>query len=154
LRLRRRSFGLLALMSALPLRSFAKAEASEAPVATVLTAVAYELFPHESVALSRYQGLADTFISTDPVDASGLVALLGGKAFLELSRLERQGRMRSTADDTRFRALRLHVLVGLYGDLEVTRRFGYQGPSLEAGGYIERGFDDIRWLPEPHTNEV
>jgi hypothetical protein len=34
-----------------------------------------------------------------------------------------------------------------YNDLSVTRRFGYQGPSYEEGGYLTRGFDDIDWLP-------
>jgi hypothetical protein len=26
--------------------------------------------------------------------------------------------------------------------------FGYEGSSLEYGGYLERGFDDIGWLPK------
>jgi len=26
---------------------------------------------------------------------------------------------------------------------------GYQGPSFELGGYLNRGFNDLDWLPEP-----
>jgi hypothetical protein len=44
---------------------------------------------------------------------------------------------------------RFAVLAGLYSDLSVTSRFGYQGPSLAEGGYIDRGFDALPWLPSP-----
>jgi hypothetical protein len=26
--------------------------------------------------------------------------------------------------------------------------FGYEGSSVEKGGYLGRGFDDIAWLPK------
>jgi hypothetical protein len=29
----------------------------------------------------------------------------------------------------------------------VYRFFGFEGSSVEQGGYIHRGFDDIGWLP-------
>jgi hypothetical protein len=29
----------------------------------------------------------------------------------------------------------------------VYRFFGFEGSSVEHGGYIDRGFDDIGWLP-------
>jgi hypothetical protein len=36
----------------------------------------------------------------------------------------------------------------LYSNPQVWPLFGYQGSSLEYGGYLERGFDDIAWLPK------
>ncbi len=36
----------------------------------------------------------------------------------------------------------------LYSDPEVWKLIGYGGSSIEHGGYINRGFDDIDWLPE------
>jgi len=36
----------------------------------------------------------------------------------------------------------------LYRNQEVLTRLGYQGSSIEFGGYLKRGFDDIDWLPE------
>jgi len=36
----------------------------------------------------------------------------------------------------------------LYRNQEVLARLGYQGSSIEFGGYLQRGFDDIDWLPE------
>ena len=34
-------------------------------------------------------------------------------------------------------------------DRRVWKQVGYQGSSIEYGGYLHRGFDDIDWLPEP-----
>jgi hypothetical protein len=31
----------------------------------------------------------------------------------------------------------------------VWRHFGYEGASAQHGGYINRGFDDLNWLPDP-----
>lgn len=33
-------------------------------------------------------------------------------------------------------------------DRRVWKQVGYQGSSIEYGGYLHRGFDDIDWLPE------
>jgi hypothetical protein len=35
----------------------------------------------------------------------------------------------------------------LYRNPAIYRRLGYQGSSIEFGGYLHRGFDDIDWLP-------
>ena len=37
---------------------------------------------------------------------------------------------------------------GLYGNPEIWKIFGYEGSSVEYGGYLGRGFDDIAWLPK------
>ena len=37
-------------------------------------------------------------------------------------------------------------ITGIYGNPEVWPLFGYEGPSADKGGYIDRGFDDIDWL--------
>lgn len=46
-------------------------------------------------------------------------------------------------------ALRIATLIGLYGDLTIVRKFGYPGPSIDFGGYLEHGFGDLPWLPPP-----
>ena len=42
----------------------------------------------------------------------------------------------------------LFVRFGLYNNPAVWRHFGYEGPSAEFGGYINRGFNDIGWLKD------
>ena len=47
-----------------------------------------------------------------------------------------------------FKKIRGDLLVSLYNQKEVWPKFGYEGPSAEHGGYINRGFSDIDWLPK------
>ena len=47
-----------------------------------------------------------------------------------------------------FQKLRGDLLVTLYNNKEVWPKFGYEGASADKGGYINRGFNDIDWLPQ------
>lgn len=47
-----------------------------------------------------------------------------------------------------FETVRGATLGGLYGNPRVAMLFGFEGSSVEHGGYIDRGFDDIGWLPK------
>lgn len=44
-------------------------------------------------------------------------------------------------------------VVALYSDPEVWEILGYEGPSYDKGGYIDRGFDDLDWLPAARVEE-
>ncbi len=46
-----------------------------------------------------------------------------------------------------FNKVRSGLVVSLYNQPEIWHRFGYEGSSAEYGGYINRGFNDIDWLP-------
>ena len=48
-----------------------------------------------------------------------------------------------------FQALRGKTVTMLYNNERVWQAFGYEGASFEAGGYLDRGFDDLAWLPDP-----
>jgi hypothetical protein len=45
-----------------------------------------------------------------------------------------------------FQTVRGECITGIYNNPDVWRHFGYEGPSFEFGGYIERGFNDLGWL--------
>jgi hypothetical protein len=47
-----------------------------------------------------------------------------------------------------FQKIRGDLVVSLYNQKEVWPKFGYEGSSAEYGGYINRGFADIDWLPK------
>ena len=47
-----------------------------------------------------------------------------------------------------FQKLRGDLLVSLYNNKEIWPKFGYEGASADKGGYINRGFNDIDWLPQ------
>lgn len=47
-----------------------------------------------------------------------------------------------------FKKIRGDLVVSLYNQKEVWPKFGYEGSSADHGGYINRGFADIDWLPK------
>ena len=47
-----------------------------------------------------------------------------------------------------FQKVRGDLIATLYNQKEVWPKFGYEGSSAEHGGYINRGFADIDWLPK------
>jgi hypothetical protein len=47
-----------------------------------------------------------------------------------------------------FKSVRSDLVVSLYNQQELWPKFGYEGSSAEHGGYINRGFADIDWLPK------
>ena len=47
-----------------------------------------------------------------------------------------------------FKKVRSDLVVSLYNQEELWPKFGYEGSSAEHGGYINRGFNDIDWLPK------
>ena len=84
-----------------------------------------------------------------------------------LSRLDEMfgGPIRDADDETALRFIEKlgedHCVVAvhgvavntLYDDHEVWNILGYEGASFEKGGYINRGFNDLDWLPEPRITE-
>ena len=47
-----------------------------------------------------------------------------------------------------FRTMRLKTLQVLYATPMAYAYFGYEGEAFSKGGYVLRGFNDLRWLPE------
>ena len=44
--------------------------------------------------------------------------------------------------------MRVKTLSTLYATEMAYRYFGYEGEAFSKGGYLFRGFNDLRWLPE------
>lgn len=47
-----------------------------------------------------------------------------------------------------FNRVRSDLVVSFYNQHDLWHRFGYEGSSSEYGGYINRGFGDVNWLPK------
>ena len=41
------------------------------------------------------------------------------------------------------------AVVSLYNNEMAWAHFGYEGDAWKHGGYLTRGFDDLKWLPDP-----
>ena len=75
------------------------------------------------------------------------IASLGASfsAAAENDRIEALKKMESSAF---FQALRLKTVQVLYATSMAYAYFGYEGEAFSKGGYLLRGFSDLRWLPE------
>jgi hypothetical protein len=96
----------------------------------------------------------DAKAAADPMLAERLAAGITeldaatGIPFVDLSPGS-QLRVLEAIDGTAFfETVREATLGTLYNNDVVARRFGFEGSSIEFGGYIDRGFNDIGWLPD------
>jgi hypothetical protein len=64
----------------------------------------------------------------------------------QLSEPDRLGALHQIENGAFFQAIRTEFLLNFYGNPLVWKFLGYEGPSNELGGYINRGFDEIEWL--------
>ena len=48
-----------------------------------------------------------------------------------------------------FEKVRGKCITSLYDNELAYKHFGYEGEAFSKGGYITRGFDDLKWLPNP-----
>ena len=63
---------------------------------------------------------------------------------------ERQAELVAAIANTDFfEKIRSTAVVSLYNNEMAWAHFGYEGPSWPKGGYLNRGFQDLQWLPDP-----
>lgn len=127
-----------------------------------LTALIKAAFPHQGVPDSAYERAAATVQKRAQEStwmrvklAQGLDSLQGltNGQFADLSVEQAHVVLRRVQHTTFFGFVRQTVVVNFYEDEEVWDVLGYEGPSFDKGGYIDRGFDDLDWLPEPRIEE-
>lgn len=127
-----------------------------------LVAMIKAAFPHDGVPDAAYERTARTVVQEAENTtwmrvklASGLDSLegLADGRFTELSREEALPVLRRIQHTPFFGFVRQTTVVTLYEDEEVWEVLGYEGPSFDKGGYIDRGFDDLDWLPDARIEE-
>jgi len=67
--------------------------------------------------------------------------------FSAMSEPARESYLRSLDGSPFFAFMFQQTILGLYNEPETWTLLGYEGSSIEYGGYLDRGFDDIGWLP-------
>jgi len=121
-----------------------------------LLSMSRTLFPHDFIPDGYYMNAVAAIdekcadAKTREQVAAGVSILNGalGKPFNTGSEAERESVLQSIEKSDFFQLVYNDTLNNLYGNKEVWRMFGYEGSSVEKGGYLERGFDDIEWLPK------
>ena len=124
--------------------------------AQTLLVMARQLFPHDRLGDQYYAAVVDAVDKQAASDAAlrklladGVARLDGvrGIRWVELSNGARSAVLKTVEASEFFSTMRTATINNLYGNPLVCRFFGFEGSSVEHGGYINRGFDDIGWLP-------
>ena len=137
---------------AVELKSLSKAEGE------ALMKMGRTLFPHKKLADAVYALLAkdlDAKASGDAGAASmlrdgiaGLNSAAGGN-FAKASDAKRLSIVKAIEGSPFFGTVRGQCITSLYDNDMAYATFGYPGSAWEKGGYITRGFQDLKWLPAP-----
>jgi hypothetical protein len=128
-----------------------------------LTAMLRAMFPHPRFPDGPYERSAAAILDDAEADVrlrgqleQGFVALdaKAGRPFVELEQQQALDVLRAISDSVFFESIRAKTILTLYNDSEVWQLLGYEGASYAQGGYLDRGFGDLDWLPEPSIGEV
>ena len=116
------------------------------------------LYPHKKLADAVYALLAkdlDGKASGDAATAKllkdGIAALnsAAGGNFAKAPAKKQLEVVKAMAGQPFFATVRGQCVTSLYDNDMAYATFGYPGSAWEKGGYITRGFQDLKWLPAP-----
>ena len=125
---------------------------------TTLMKMGRTLFPHAKLPDAVYALLAKDLDAGATADSKttallrdGIVSLdkAAGGNFAKASASKQLAAVKSMQATPFFAAVRGKCVTSLYDNDMAFTAFGYPGSSWEKGGYITRGFQDLKWLPEP-----
>jgi hypothetical protein len=121
----------------------------------LLTQACRLLFPHDGLPQAVYLEAArevDRRMKANPefaAAATQAVAFLGSATpvpWQQATVAQQLAALTAGQDSAWFPPLRDAAMESLYRNPQVWQLVGYQGSSIEHGGYLQRGFDDIDWL--------
>jgi hypothetical protein len=128
-----------------------------------LTLMVRTMFPHANFPDGPYERTAAAIVEAAQDDLrmraqleQGMRELdvAGGAPFAQLEPDAALAVLRGMSGTAFFEAVRSNTILTLYNDPEVWSLLGYEGPSFDQGGYLQRGFADLDWLPDPRVEEA
>jgi hypothetical protein len=123
-----------------------------------LMAMGRVLYPHEKLPDAVYALLAKDLDGKAAGDAGAAKLLADGIAWLNKSSggnfakakaAQRLDVVRGMEGTPFFNTVRGQCVTSIYDNDMAYAVFGYPGSAWEKGGYITRGFQDLKWLPNP-----
>ena len=137
---------------AVELKTLSKAEGQ------TLMAMGRVLYPHKKLPDAVYALLAKDLDGKAAGDAGaatlirdGIAALdaAAGGSFAKAAPAKRLAVVKAIEGQPFFNTVRGQCITSLYDNDMAYAVFGYPGSAWEKGGYISRGFQDLKWLPAP-----
>ncbi len=127
----------------------------DAETTAALERMARLLYPHDGVSDDVYAEVVAGMIEGADAETLGLyeegaasLSAASAGAWLQLPVSEQISAMERIEAEPAFAAVQTGVRARLYTHPAMWAHLGYPGPSLPFGGYWDKGFDDIAWLPE------
>jgi len=121
--------------------------------AATLMAVARTIAPHDKLDDAAYALVIQALDSDAAKDAymrkifrDGLGRL--GAEFAKALEADRVAALKKVETSDFFQTARLQTLQVLYATPMAYAYFGYEGEAFSKGGYVQRGFNNLRWLLE------
>jgi hypothetical protein len=121
--------------------------------AAALLAMARTICPHDklddlayALAVQSLDAEAYKNEHTRTILSDGLGQL--GHTFATAPQGDRVAALKKIESSSFFQFTRVKVLQTLYSSPVAYDYFGYEGEAFSKGGYVYRGFNDLRWLPE------
>jgi hypothetical protein len=111
--------------------------------------VARVMFPHDTLPDEAYAKVVKALDGEAEMVEHGVTALDSPTPFVELDADSQLAALQAAEGTDYFELVKSTAVVELYDNPLVWKAFGYEGPSAHVGGYIDRGFDDLDWLPDP-----
>jgi hypothetical protein len=111
--------------------------------------VARLMFPHDMLPDEAYAKVVKALEPEAETVEAGVAAIDGPAQFAALDADAQLAALEAAEGTDYFELVRSTAVVELYDNPLVWKAFGYEGPSAHLGGYLERGFDDLDWLPDP-----
>jgi hypothetical protein len=118
-----------------------------------LLSMARTIAPHDKLDDAAYALVIKAVDSDAAKDANTLKLIKEGVAalgtdFIAKSEGERVDALKKIESSALFQTMRVKTLLVLYSNPIAYAYFGYEGEAFSKGGYLFRGFNDLRWLPE------
>jgi hypothetical protein len=119
----------------------------------VLLALTRTIAPHDQLEDAAYALVVQSVDAdcgkdeaTRKLVRDGLAAL--GSGFAKAGETERVTGLKAIEPSPFFQTLRFKTISTLYASPLAYAYFGYEGEAFSKGGYLARGFNDLRWLPD------
>ena len=124
---------------------------------TALMKMGRVLYPHKKLPDAVYAllakdldaGAADAKTASMLKDGIASLDKAAGGNFAKSTAATQLAAVKSIEGTPFFAAVRGKCVTSLYDNDMAYAAFGYPGSSWEKGGYITRGFQDLKWLPTP-----
>lgn len=127
--------------------------------AATLVKMARDLYPHDRIPDLFYQNAVaaidkdvaasqtKTLLDEGIAELDAVATKMHGKPYEAIAEEgDRVAVLKAIEGSDFFAKMRGSMVTALYNQPDLWPKLGYEGPSFDKGGYINRGFNDIDWL--------